>query len=54
MGEGFKFRLGAGDEEDGEAGAGELEGKFLADAIGGAGDDGPGLFRAKASELERG
>lgn len=53
MGQGVEFGFGAGDEEDGEAGAGELKGEFFADAIGGAGDDGPGIRGAEGAELIR-
>jgi hypothetical protein len=51
-GEGCEFGGGAGDEEDVVAGVGELEGEFLANSIGGAGDDGPGAFGAEFAELD--
>lgn len=53
MGEGVEFGFGAGDEEDGEAGTGELEGEFFADSVRGAGDDGPGVGGAEGAELVR-
>jgi len=53
LGEGVEFGFGAGDEEDGEAGAGKLEGEFFADSVRGAGDDGPGVGGAECAELVR-
>ena len=51
LGEGGEFGGCARDEQDVEAGAGELEGIFLADAVGGAGNKGPGAFGAERAEL---
>lgn len=47
-----EFGGGAGDEEGVVAEAGEVEGEFFADAIGGAGDQGPGASGAEGAELE--
>ena len=47
LGEGVKFRGGTGHEEDVEAAAGELQSEFFADAIRGAGDEGPTAFGAE-------
>ena len=41
-GEGVEFRGGAGDEDGAVARAGEVEGEFAANTVGGAGDEGPG------------
>lgn len=50
-GEGVEFGGGAGDEEEVEGGAGEVEGEFFAEAVGGAGDDCPGGWGAEGTEL---
>ena len=42
----------ARDEEEVVAFAGELEGEFFADAVGGAGDDGVAAFGGVFSELQ--
>ena len=51
FGEGFEFGFGAGDEEDVEAALGELDSEFLADAVGGAGYDGPAGAGTEGAEL---
>ncbi len=50
-GEGIELRLGAGHEDEVEALGGELAGKLLAEAVRGAGDDGPGTGLAILAEL---
>ena len=51
FGEGLEFGFGAGDKEDVEAALGELDSEFLADAVGGAGYDGPAGAGTEGAEL---
>jgi len=47
VGDGFELVGVAGDEDEVEAFLGELKGEGFADAVGGAGDDGPGSVAAE-------
>lgn len=51
--EGFEFVVGAGDEDEVVALCCEGEGEFFADAVRGAGYEGPGALGAELGELER-
>ena len=51
FGERLEFGFGAGDKEDVEAALGELDSEFLADAVGGAGYDGPAGAGTEGAEL---
>lgn len=53
-GEGVQLGLGAGDEDEVVALCGERERELLADAIGGASDEGPRAARSKLGKLEVG
>jgi hypothetical protein len=46
-----QFTLRAGNEDEVVALGGKLQGELLANAIGGAGDDGPGALAAELGEL---